>query len=54
MLEIEAIVHQLQLLPHPEGGFYRETYRSEEIIPQNVLGNALVEIEMYALAFIFY
>lgn len=26
---VQAIVQQLNLLPHPEGGFYRETYRSE-------------------------
>ena len=26
--EIEALIHKLELLPHPEGGFYRETYRS--------------------------
>ncbi len=30
--EINAIVEKLQLLPHPEGGFYKEVYRSEEII----------------------
>jgi predicted cupin superfamily sugar epimerase len=26
----KEIIEQLQLLPHPEGGYYRETYRSEE------------------------
>jgi len=26
------IIAQLQLLPHPEGGYYRETYRSNQII----------------------
>jgi hypothetical protein len=25
---VEELVHDLGLLPHPEGGFYRETYRS--------------------------
>jgi len=24
----EELIRQLQLLPHPEGGYYRETYRS--------------------------
>lgn len=24
------LIHHLQLLPHPEGGFYRQTYKSEE------------------------
>ena len=25
---VEDLVHDLGLLPHPEGGFYRETYRA--------------------------
>ena len=29
----------LQLLPHPEGGYYAETYRSEGIIPVTALNN---------------
>lgn len=32
------IVSRLNLEPHPEGGFYRETYRSEEEINANSLG----------------
>lgn len=31
--EIKEIVQQLNLLPHPEGGYYSEVYRSEENIP---------------------
>jgi predicted cupin superfamily sugar epimerase len=30
--EIENTVRELDLLPHPEGGFYRETYRSEQTV----------------------
>jgi predicted cupin superfamily sugar epimerase len=30
MTTIEEIIKKLDLLPHPEGGYYRETYRSEE------------------------
>lgn len=30
-------IHNLSLSPHPEGGFFRESYRSEEIIPQSAL-----------------
>jgi predicted cupin superfamily sugar epimerase len=33
MEEIEEIINTLGLQPHPEGGFYGETYRSEEVIP---------------------
>jgi predicted cupin superfamily sugar epimerase len=29
-----SLVEELGLLPHPEGGFYRETYRSSESIPE--------------------
>lgn len=31
--EIKEIVQQLNLVPHPEGGYYSEVYRSEENIP---------------------
>lgn len=31
--EIAFWVEKLELLPHPEGGFYKETYRSEQTIP---------------------
>lgn len=31
--QIESIVKELGLQPHPEGGFYSETYRSEMSIP---------------------
>lgn len=30
---IEELVSQLQLQPHPEGGFYAETYRSAVLVP---------------------
>jgi uncharacterized protein len=33
----EYWIRHLSLLPHPEGGFYRETYRSKEIIPHDGL-----------------
>jgi predicted cupin superfamily sugar epimerase len=32
MRPAEYWINQLQLLPHPEGGFYKETYRSKENI----------------------
>lgn len=31
--EIDLLVARLNLAPHPEGGFYRETYRAAEAIP---------------------
>jgi len=33
------LVSKLQLHPHPEGGFYKETYRSEQLLNKSALGN---------------
>jgi uncharacterized protein len=35
--EIVQIIDKLQLQPHPEGGFYRETWRSNLCLPQSIL-----------------
>ena len=32
-MDADGLITSLGLLPHPEGGFYRETYRSAAIIP---------------------
>lgn len=37
MMKIEALVAQLALQPHPEGGYYRETYRSKGEIHRSAL-----------------
>ena len=34
---IEYYIEHLNLLPHPEGGYYKETFRSKGIIPQSAL-----------------
>jgi len=31
-MHVKELIHKLQLLVHPEGGFYKETYRSNESI----------------------
>ena len=31
-LDPQYLVEKFGLLPHPEGGFYKETYRSDEIV----------------------
>ena len=36
---IEQIIRSLELQPHPEGGYYREVYRSQGTIPQLALPN---------------
>ena len=40
MLSIEDLINTLDLKPHPEGGYYKETYRSVDQIPNDVLSNA--------------
>lgn len=36
-MEAKALITRLGLQPHPEGGYYRETYRAEGMIPHSVL-----------------
>jgi uncharacterized protein len=38
MNKVDTIIHKLQLKAHPEGGYFRETYRSEGMISKNELG----------------
>ncbi len=50
----ETIIKQLNLLPHPEGGYYRETYRSsieisEPNLPKAYQGNRNVSTCIYFL-----
>ncbi len=37
MKTAEYWIEKLHLQPHPEGGYFRETYRSAEVIPQHTL-----------------
>jgi uncharacterized protein len=37
--EIVSLIDDLQLQPHPEGGFYRETWRSDLCLPRSALPN---------------
>ena len=39
MNEAAYYINHLELKPHPEGGYYKETYRSEGIIPATALNN---------------
>ena len=32
MTTVDKIIKQLELLPHPEGGYFKETYRSQLVI----------------------
>lgn len=35
-LDAQAVVALLELAPHPEGGFYRETFRDTALVPGSV------------------
>ncbi|WP_254174754.1 cupin domain-containing protein [Planktothrix pseudagardhii] len=37
MITVEELIKKYQLIPHPEGGYFRETYRSEGVIPNSAL-----------------
>jgi predicted cupin superfamily sugar epimerase len=37
MMSYQTLVQTFNLLPHPEGGFYKEVYRSGETIPVSAL-----------------
>lgn len=39
MKKLTQWISQLHLQPHPEGGFYKEVYRSDEIISEDSLNN---------------
>ncbi len=36
-MKANEIIELLKLLPHPEGGYYKETYRSDDSISFNIL-----------------
>lgn len=42
--EAQTLIDKLELIPHPEGGFYKETYRSEKEV-----GNRNVKTSIYFL-----
>jgi uncharacterized protein len=37
--DIVSLIDKLQLQPHPEGGFYRETWRSDLCLPRSILSD---------------
>ncbi|WP_342750402.1 cupin domain-containing protein [Aureitalea marina] len=53
MEEIQQLVQQLRLLPHPEGGYYRETYRSDGLVSDFDLGNGQQAVRNYSTAIYF-
>ena len=52
-MNAEHFIQQLQLQPHPEGGFFKETYRSPGIIPANYLTSDFSGERSYSTAIYF-
>ena len=50
---IKELISQYQLLPHPEGGYYKETYRSAENIPHAALPERFSGDRSYGTAIYF-
>lgn len=50
---INDLIQQYNLLPHPEGGYFKETYRSSEMIPQQGLNKRFTGDRTYSTAIYF-
>ncbi len=53
MTRVEELTTKLQLLPHPEGGFYKEIYRSADHIKQAHLPDGYPGDRAYATSIYF-
>lgn len=49
----ETLIKQLELKPHPEGGFYRETYRAAGVVPASALPSAFGGDRAYSTAILY-
>lgn len=52
-LTVEALIQAYSLLPHPEGGYFRETYRAPEAIAHAALPARFNGDRAYATAILF-
>ena len=53
MKDIKYWIEKLNLEPHPEGGFYREEYRSEETFPTEALPDHFTGSRSFSTAIYF-
>ena len=49
----DNFIAYLQLQPHPEGGFYKETYRAKGVIPSHCLPHGITGERSYSTAIYF-
>ncbi|MFZ6023962.1 MAG: cupin domain-containing protein [Bacteroidota bacterium] len=50
---VQQLIEQFALLPHPEGGYYKETYRSSETISKETLPDRFTGERQYSSAIYF-
>jgi predicted cupin superfamily sugar epimerase len=50
--DASRLIEQLDLLPHPEGGYYRETYRATQTVSVGHCGSALERSASTAIYFL--
>ncbi len=50
---VQQYVQQLQLHPHPEGGFYKQTYASSEQVAANALPERFAASRRFSTAIYF-
>ena len=53
MTEIDKIIQKLQLKPHPEGGYFKEVYRSKGFIYKTSLPSEFSEKRNYSTSIYF-
>lgn len=52
-MRAEEIIERFQLEKHPEGGYFKETYRSKGVIPNTILGDAFIGERNYSTSIYF-
>ncbi|WP_317897180.1 cupin domain-containing protein [Aurantibacillus circumpalustris] len=52
-MTVNYLIKKLELLPHPEGGYYKETYRSDEKVAQIGLPDRFTGERTFATAIYF-
>lgn len=50
---VQQLIEQFGLIPHPEGGYYKETYRSPEVISKQALPERFTGQRVYSSAIYF-
>ena len=53
MITISELINKYEMLPHPEGGYYKETYKSVETIAKDALPQRFVADRHFSTAIYF-